>query len=187
MITFSPKDMTHPPNVVIRPPQTEWEYDEVKSLFIEYADTLGFSLDYQGFQQELDELPLRYAPPTGALLIANVDGIIVGTVAMRKFCDGICEMKRLYVKLEYRNQKLIDGNTIENPTTKPISIGRALTFRIIQKARELGYERMRLDTVPKMVEAIRLYRSFGFVEIPAYYDTPIQETVFMELVLSKNP
>ena len=138
----------------------------VKQLFVEYVDSLGFNLDFQNFKEELTDLPGEYAPPKGSLLLAKYQGKTVGCAALREFADGICEMRRLYVKQEFRRLK----------------IGRQLAEAIIQQAREIGYNSMRLDFIgPRIAE--QLYKSFGFKEIVPYEDIPIEGAVFMELKL----
>jgi len=146
----------------------------IKALFAEYAGSLGFSLDYQGFEAELADFPGKYAPPGGALLLARVDGAAAGTVALRPLGDTICEMKRLFVRPAFRGARLAGGR----------SIGRALVEGIVEAARRQGYRRLRLDTIGgQMQAAVKLYRTMGFVEIAPYASSPIADTVFMELVL----
>jgi len=160
--------------VVIAAARGEADYEAVRGLFVEYAESLGFSLGYQGFEEELVGLPGKYARPEGGLLLAYVDGVAVGIVALRRLTSEICEMKRLYVRPEYRRVRGGDGS----------SIGRALAVGIVAEGRALGYERLRLDTIAgKMEAAIRLYRSMGFVEIAPYYPSPVPDTVYMELEL----
>jgi putative acetyltransferase len=155
-------------------PRQSADYDAIKALFVEYAESLGFSLGYQGFSDELAELPGKYAAPTGALLLARVDGAAVGTAALRQLSEESCEMKRLYVKPEARGARTAEG----------LSIGRALALAVVAQARLLGYRRLQLDTVAGTMDAaIRLYRSIGFVEIPAYYQSPIPNTIYLELML----
>ena len=137
---------------------------EVRALFGEYAASLGFSLCFQGFDEELATLPGRYAPPTGALLLERG----AGCVALRRIGDGICEMKRLYVR----------------PTSQRSGLGRRLIRTAIDEARVLGYRAMRLDTIPSMTAAIRLYEAFGFRDIAPYTENPIPDARYLELALS---
>lgn len=161
-------------SIVIAAPGHSADYQLLKELFVEYAESLGFSLAYQGFAAELAELPGKYAPPTGALLLARVDGAAAGAVALRQLAAEICEMKRLYVRPAYRGLRTGAG----------LSIGRALAGGIVAKARALGYRRLRLDTIAgKMDAAMKLYRSMGFLDIPPYYPSPVPDTAYMELVL----
>jgi ribosomal protein S18 acetylase RimI-like enzyme len=145
----------------------EKDLNEVKKLFGDYASALGISLDFQDFDQELANLPGDYSPPDGSLLMALWEGEVAGCVALRKFANGICEMKRLYTK----------------PQVRGLGIGRALCEAIIVRARRIGYERMRLDTLPSMETARTLYASLGFKEIEPYRYNPIEGAHFMELVL----
>ena len=156
------------PSIDIGPPAGAADLDAVRSLFSEYAGSLGFSLGYQGFDAELAGLPGKYAAPEGALLLAKVDGVAAGVVALRKLDSGIAEMKRLYVKPAHHGR----------------SIGRKLAEAVVDTARTLGYRRLRLDTIAgKMDTAVKLYRSMGFVEIAPYYDSPVPGTTYLELVL----
>lgn len=142
--------------------------EQVRELFLEYADSLGFSLCFQGFDDELKNLPGSYAPPRGRLLLACDNRIPAGCVALRSLGDNICEMKRLYVRPGYRGR----------------GVGRMLVDRIIAEARLIGFERMRLDTIAStMMDAIALYRRRGFKEIPAYRENPIAGALYLELVL----
>lgn len=166
--------MSHPTNITLAPPQNQPDLEAVRALFIEYAESLGFSLSYQGFEAELAELPGRYAPPTGALLLARADEVAAGVVALRRLSPEICEMKRLFVRPAHRSLRTNDG----------LTIGRALTFAIVAAARTLGYQRLRLDTIAgKMDAAIRLYTSMGFEPIDPYYPSEVPNTVYLELVL----
>lgn len=160
--------------IVIAAPRDAADYQQIKELFVEYSESLGFSLAYQGFAAELAELPGKYAPPTGALRLAHIAGEAAGAVALRQLEADIGEMKRLYVRPAYRGQRTEEG----------LSIGRALAVAIVAEARALGYRRLRLDTIfGKMDAAMKLYRSMGFVTIPAYYPSPVPDTTYMELVL----
>ncbi|HEX5271417.1 MAG TPA: GNAT family N-acetyltransferase [Gemmataceae bacterium] len=144
------------------------EMGMVRILFREYADSLGFGLCFQGFGQELDSLPGRYAPPSGCLLLVTAGDRLAGCVALKKLGDGVCEMKRLYVRSRYRGTGL----------------GRMLAGQVIREAKRLGYQAMRLDTVPSaMGGAVALYRSLGFRDIPPYYCNPVPGALFMELQL----
>jgi len=141
---------------------------QARELFLEYANSLGFSLCFQNFDKELANLPGDYAPPTGRLLLAEYEGQLAGCVALHKLEREICEMKRLYIRPQFRGKKL----------------GRALADRIIVEARQIGYRRMRLDTVePVMKDAVAMYRKLGFREIAPYTVNPIEGALYMELVL----
>lgn len=140
---------------------------EVKQIFIEYRKDLGLDLDFQDFQEELKGLPGEYSPPEGAILLAKDNDKTVGCVALRKIDDKICEMKRLYVTPEYRGQGL----------------GRKLALSIIEKAREKGYKKMKLDTLTTLNEANDLYRSLGFEECEPYRYNPLEDALYMELEL----
>ena len=148
--------------------ETPAQISHARELFLEYAQSLGFSLCFQSFDKELADLPGKYAPPTGRLLLAEYEGELAGCVALRKLEDDICEMKRLYIRPQFRGKKL----------------GRALADRIIAEARQIGYQRMRLDTVePIMKDAVAMYRKLGFREITPYTINPIEGALYMELEL----
>jgi ribosomal protein S18 acetylase RimI-like enzyme len=151
--------------------KSEEEVQQVRRLFQEYAAWLGFSLCFQNFDKELAELPGDYAPPDGRLLLARENDEVGGCVALRKIGDGIGEMKRLFVRPEFRGKGL----------------GRTLTEKIIEAARDLGYQRLRLDTLPgRMDQAIAMYRSLGFKDIERYYNDPYEAAAFMELALNQE-
>ena len=142
--------------------------EQARALFLEYGSSLGFSLCFQSFDEELKSLPGAYGPPSGRLLLARCTGHAAGCVALRKLEAGICEMKRLYVR----------------PADRGMSLGRMLVERIIAEARIIGYERMRLDTIESaMKDAIALYRRMGFEEIAPYSVIPIEDALWMELRL----
>ena len=141
---------------------------QVRELLIEYAASLGFELHFQEFKKELAEFPGEYAPPDGRLLLAKEDERIAGCVGLRRISEGVCEMKRLYVRPGFRKK----------------GIGKKLAEAVIEEARKIGYKHMRLDTVPFMKEAIALYLSLDFKEIESYRYNPIEGAKFMELDLS---
>ena len=160
--------------VEIRPPGSPADNEAIKTLMREYAESLGFSLAYQDFETELADFPGKYAPPDGALLLATVGGDAAGTVALRKMDEGVCEMKRLYVKPAFRGQRTADGR----------SIGRALAEDIVVLGRDRGYRRLRLDTIGgKMGAALGFCRSTGLVDLALRCPNPVPDTAFMELVL----
>ena len=148
--------------------ETKEHIESARELFREYESWLGLSLCFQNFEQELAELPGAYAEPTGRLLLAYHNGELAGCVALRKFNERTCEMKRLFVRDTFRGK----------------GIGRFLLETIIRNAKEIGYERILLDTLPpRMNDAIALYRSIGFKEIGPYYDNPVEGAIFMELTI----
>jgi len=147
--------------------ESEQQLRQVRELFIEYARSLEIDLCFQGFEQELADLPGRYAPPDGRLLLAVNGHSVAGCVALRKIESGTCEMKRLFVRPRFRRTGL----------------GRLLSEAIIHQARNSGYQRMRLDTLPSMKEAIALYKSLGFRSADPYYHNPSGGALFMELDL----
>jgi ribosomal protein S18 acetylase RimI-like enzyme len=147
----------------------------VRELFVEYAQSLGIDLSFQRFDEEIASLPGDYDVPRGGLYLVYVERAYAGCIAFRPFDDesasrggrSICEMKRLYVRPGFRGHDL----------------GRRLAVRTIQDARATGYTHMRLDTLPSMGAAIRLYESLGFVDIAPYRENPIEGTRYLELDL----
>jgi len=140
---------------------------DARSLFGEYAGSLDIDLGFQHFDQEMARFPSDYLPPEGSLRLAVSAAGASGCVAVRRFGEGICEMKRLYVR----------------PGARGTGLGRRLAESAIESASELGYERMRLDTLATMEAARELYRDLGFVEIAPYYHNPVAGTRYMERAL----
>src|SRR5579864_7670867 len=148
--------------------ESDSQIASIRELFLEYAQSLGFSLCFQSFDQELAGLPGDYARPEGRLLLASVRGAPAGCVALHKLGAEICEMKRLYVRPQFRGKGL----------------GKILAERVIADARQLGYKKLRLDTVESdMGTAIAMYRKLGFREIAPYRANPIEGALYMELQL----
>jgi ribosomal protein S18 acetylase RimI-like enzyme len=146
------------------------EIEIVRGLFVEYATALGIDLGFQDFPEELATLPGAYAPPRGALLLAWVEDVPAGCVGIRPLAADTCELKRLFVRPAYRGR----------------GIARRLSASALAEARSRGYSRIRLDTLPTMVEAQALYRALGFREIAPYRPSPVPGTVFMELSLDRG-
>ena len=154
---------------------TPAQLEQVRALLLEYGQSLGFSLCFQSFDAEIAGLPGDYAPPTGRLLLAEVEGKPAGCVALHRLGEScadkrelLCEMKRLYVRPDFRGHQL----------------GRRLVEEVMRAARGIGYKKMRLDTVePIMGHAVALYRELGFREIAPYCENPIAGALYMELEL----
>jgi putative acetyltransferase len=141
---------------------------QVRELFLEYATSLGFSLCFQGFGDELRDLPGMYAEPSGRLLLASEDGAAAGCVGIHGLEDSAAEMKRLYVRPAFRGRGL----------------GRTLAVRACDEARSCGYRKIRLDTIAGPMDgAIALYRSLGFREIAPYRENPIPGALYLEAPL----
>ncbi len=153
----------------IIPVRTNSDLKATISLFYEYAKSLNIDLSFQDFDTEMASMPGKYSPPTGELLLArNTSGEAIGCGALRPLGpNGVCEIKRLYVAQSGRGT----------------GVGKALAKAIVATARKLRYSEMRLDTLPTMIAAIGLYQSLGFVDIPAYYSTPMEGTRFLSLDL----
>ncbi len=154
----------------IKPARSATDLEAIARLFKAYATSLGIDLTFQDFTTELATLPGKYKPPDGELLLAHdIHGQAVGCVALRALQPaGCCEMKRLYVSLEGRG----------------LGLGKGLIDAIVNEAVRIGYREMRLDTLPTMTAAIALYGKAGFVPIEPYYDTPLEETVFLGRLLA---
>lgn len=152
---------------VLRPASGPADIESVRRLFEEYARELAIDLCFQGFAAECALLPGAYASPRGRLLLAEADGQGVGCVALRPLDTATAEMKRLYVR----------------PAWRASGLGRRLATTVIAEAAALGYERLRLDTLPSMRAAIAMYRKLGFREIDAYYANPVPGALFLERAL----
>jgi GNAT superfamily N-acetyltransferase len=157
--------------VEILPARSADEIAMVKTLFREYAASLGVSLCFQGFDQELAEMPGAYASPAGRLFLVHVNGQPAGCVGLRPLDggEGRCEMKRLYLR----------------PGHRGLGLGRRLAELIIAEARDIGYRKLVLDTLADMKTARALYAELGFREISAYYDNPLPGVLYAELDLRK--
>jgi putative acetyltransferase len=154
----------------IREADTASDIAQARELFLEYQDTLGVDLCFQGFAEELAALPGSYSRPAGRLLLATNGSAVLGVVGLRPIGGTDCEMKRLYVRV----------------TGRGAGLGRLLAQALIKEARIAGYRRLLLDTLPTMNEAQALYRSLGFVEIAAYCNNPILGTRYMALDLAED-
>jgi ribosomal protein S18 acetylase RimI-like enzyme len=144
--------------------ENENETEIARQLFLEYARSLNFDLCFQDFDKELESLPGKYTPPSGRLILCYADDSLVGCIALRKIDDEVCEMKRLYVKPEYRG----------------LNLGLKLVKHLFDEARDIGYKKMRLDTLPVMDRAISLYKQQGFYEIEPYIFNPLPGVKYME-------
>lgn len=149
--------------------RTRGQISSAEELIREYAASLGIDLGFQNFELEMAEFPRAYARPDGRILIAFEGGDAVGVVGLRKLSDKICEMKRMYVRRNFRQR----------------GIGRMLAKRAIEEAQDIGYYRMRLDTLSRLKEAVSLYDSLGFKKIGPYTDNPQRDVVYMELDLGE--
>lgn len=154
-------------NPVIRDAEGAADLDTVRALFMEYQAAIGVDLCFQGFDEEVASLPGRYARPLGCLLLAMGGDTAAGVIGMGPLGDGAAEMKRLYVRPPWRGSGL----------------GRRLAEAVVAAARDAGHQSIRLDTLDFMTGARKLYRSMGFVEIPAYYDNPMDGVHYMERAL----
>lgn len=155
----------------IHPVRSDADLKDVIDLFYKYVQWLDLDLAFQNFDDEMAAMPGKYAPPTGELLLArDEDGAAIGCVAVRSLSEHACEMKRLYVL----------------PSTQGTGVGKALVTQVINVAESLGYSEIRLDTLPRMKAALGMYRRFGFIDIPAYYDTPMDDMHFLSLKLPRS-
>ena len=148
-------------------PQSQDDWRQARRLVEEYAASLDLDLSFQGFAHEVEHLASEYAEPAGAFLLAGQNGAYLGCVGVRRFADGVGEVKRLYVR----------------PAARGRGVGRLLAEGIVTAARRLGYRRLLLDTLPSMKEAGMLYASLGFKPTAPYRFNPIQGTAYLELAL----
>lgn len=153
--------------VAIRPAEAPGDIEAIRALLRAYETQAGLDLGFQGFDAELANLPGDYAPPRGCLLCAQADGRLVGCIAFRPLDDQRCEMKRLYVRPEFRH----------------CAIGAALVEAILDRARGAGFATMLLDTAPGMESAQAVYARFGFRDVAPYNDNPIPGVRFMAATL----
>ena len=157
--------MNHKTNIITC--QSDEDFSIAKKLTKDYMEWLGMDLCFQGIDEEMANFSVIYNEPSGCFIYAVINGIVTGGVGVRKLEDGVCEMKRLYVYDQYRDQH----------------IGLLLCQEIIATSKKLGYQKMRLDTVEKLTQAIKLYNSLGFYEIPTYYNNPDEAVKYFELEL----
>ena len=146
---------------------TEMDYAAAKLLFEEYAISININLDFQHFDEELEQLKKMYASPVGGIILAKQDNKIIGCVAIRKITNEIGELKRMFIKPEHQHK----------------GIGKDLLSEAIQLAKKCNYSILKLDTLNYMLPAITLYKNIGFYETPAYYHNPIETAMYFELVL----
>lgn len=146
------------------------DLSSIRILFQAYAVGLGLDISFQNFDHELANLPGKYAPPNGALLLAKSTstGEAIGCVGLRSLTEGTCEMKRLFV----------------SPEGRGTGVGKALAEAVVVEAKHLGYGRMVLDTLGSMTTPLKLYRGLGFRDIEPYYHNPLDDVIFLELTLA---
>jgi RimJ/RimL family protein N-acetyltransferase len=162
--------LPYAPAFTIAAARTAGDFEAARELVAEYAQSLGVSLAFQGFEEEIADLARAYAAPAGTLLLARREDAAVACVAVRALDGRACELKRLYVR----------------PGARGSGLGRTLTMHAIAWARAAGYRAMRLDTLPSMTEARKLYAALGFHEIPSYRHNPVPGTAYLELVLARD-
>lgn len=151
-------------NIEYRIAESTSDFEEGKKMFLEYSDSLGFGLDFQDFQEELKQIDVKYGSPTGVLLVCFADNRPVGCVGVRKISKDVAELKRLYVKPEFRSLK----------------IGGKLMSMALKEAKKIGYNFIRLDTIAEMQAAINLYKKIGFYEIAPYCFNSFETAIYME-------
>ena len=145
--------------------KSQKDFEKAKELFIEYKNSLNLDLCFQKFHEEISDLPSQYSEPSGCIILCYDNNEPIGCIALRKFEGNTCEMKRLYLRSEARGK----------------GIGRVLANKIIEKAKQFGYKKIRLDTIVTMKEAIVLYKSMGFKVIAPYRFNPLEGVIYMEL------
>lgn len=153
-------------NIIVA--RTSEHYHEAVELFKEYAVSLGIDLQFQKFDNELHILPTMYGPPVGELWLVEEDGNFVGCAALRKLEEGICELKRMYIRPSYRGKRW----------------GQELMDIALQTAQSLGYYTMRLDSLQRLEAAVKLYTSYGFQQISPYNFNPEADVVYFEKKLT---
>lgn len=151
-------------NITIQKIASAEDLEEIKALFREYERFLGVSLCFQNFEEELAKLPAKYAEPEGSIFLAKVDGVSAGCIAMWKLEDGVCEMKRLYVKPDFQG----------------LGLGKKLAHVIMEEAKKKGYKKMKLDTLRRLESANRLYKSLQFTETTPYNYNPENDVAYFE-------
>lgn len=151
-------------DIIFKIAVTPNEYNDARNLFLQYAQSLDVDLGFQGFNEELKIIDIQYNKPEGAVLLAYNNEIAIGCAGIRKFDKDVAELKRMFIKPEYRHLKM----------------GKKLMGLAIDAAKDFGYKSIRLDTLPHMISALSIYRSFGFYEIPAYRYNPVADAIYME-------
>ena len=141
--------------------------DEVRTLFKEYHKMLEVDLCFQDFEEELLTLPGKYATPDGRLYVILIEGKLAGCIGLRRYDETRCEMKRLFVRPQFRGLRL----------------GKILAEKIIQDAKDIGYEEMVLDTLSSLESAVYMYRKMGFEEVEPYYDNPLKDVLYFKIRL----
>lgn len=155
--------------ITYRHAKTSRDFEVAKALFIEYGQSLHMDLSFQNFDDELNELPKRYGGSTGDLILAYVDQQLAGGIAIHRFESGVAEMKRLYVRTQFRS----------------LGLGHELVARILASAQSMGYKTVRLDTIPQMKAAQKIYREAGFKKIAPYRYNPVAGTIYLECSLGE--
>lgn len=151
-------------NITVEKIASQKDLEEIKALFREYEKFLGVSLCFQNFEEELARLPAKYAEPEGSIFIAKVDGKSAGCIALWKLEEGVCEMKRLYLKRDFQG----------------LGLGKKLAQTIIEEAQAKGYKKMKLDTLRRLESANHLYKSLQFTETNSYNYNPEDDVVYFE-------